>query len=128
MAVKISGVAPIVVCPATLYLPGENGTFVQHRFTVNFRRMPTSERTAIVKAFTDGALPLRELLDKTVVGWGGMLDENHQPVPYSSAERIAADEAWDGLEQAMAVSFFDNLNLTQREAALKNSVAPSATA
>ncbi|MBB1601581.1 hypothetical protein [Variovorax sp. UMC13] len=128
MAVKISGAPAVVVVPATLYLPGENGAFFKHVFSVHFRRLTTSEREATVKDIVDGKVSLRDALDRLVIGWGGMLDEAEQPVVYTHAERRAANEAWDGLEQAMGVAFFDNFAVTQREAALKNSAAPSVAA
>lgn len=125
MAVKISGLKPTIACPATLYLPADGGAQVPHKFDVHFKRQTTSERNALNERFVKGEITQRQMLDEVVVGWGGMLDEAGQAVPYSVAERIAADEAYSGVEQAMAVSWFDNIFVNQREAAVKNSKAPS---
>ena len=146
MAVKISGLKPIITCPATLFLPGDNGEHIKHQFTVDFKRISTQERDDLHLAYTIGrkvtqpdvagtaqpvvktvTVSLPELLDQIVVGWGGMLDENGNPVPYSHEERRAADVEFTGLEQAMAVSWYDHFFIHQREAATKNSKAQSGT-
>lgn len=127
MAVKISGLKPTIACPATLYLPADGGAQVPYKFDVHFKRQTTSERNALNERFVKGEITQRQMLDEVVVGWGGMLDEAGQPVPYSIAERIATDELYPGLEQAMAVSWYDNAFVNQREAAVKNSKAPSVT-
>ncbi|WP_293222319.1 hypothetical protein [Ottowia sp.] len=146
MAVKISGVKPTITCPATLYLPGDGGAFVIHNFEVLFKRLTADERDRLHEQFTvgttvgesaaasDGApapapkrLSNAELLDQIVQGWGGMFDEHGAAVPYSHEERKATEQAFPGLEQAMVVSWYDNLFVHQREAARKNSQAPSVT-
>lgn len=127
MAVKISAAKPIVPCPARLYLAGDNGTQVLHQFTVNFKRQKTEVRDDLNQRFIAGELTLRTLLNEIVESWDGMLDESGAPVPYSINERIATDSEYPGLEQAMVVSWFDHFFINQREAAAKNSVAPSAT-
>lgn len=128
MAVKISAVKPVVVCPAQLFLAGDNGTQVLHQFNVKFKRLKTEVRDDLNKRFAAGELTTRGLLNEIVEGWEGMLDEAGEPVPYSVEERIATDSEYPGTEQSMAVSWFDHFFVNQREAAAKNSVAPSATA
>lgn len=128
MAVKISAAKPIVICPARLFLAGDNGAQVQHQFQVKFKRLKTEERDELSKRFADGELTMRTLLNEIATGWDGMLDESGAPVLYSIEERIATDSEYPGLEQAMVVSWFDHFFINQREAAAKNSVAPSATA
>ena len=143
MAVVISGLKPIVTCPATLYLPDDGGVFFEHKFTVDFKRLTNEQREALHQRFTANVLPSgpaanaggvgqepltsAQLLDEIVEGWGGMLDGQGQPVPYSSAERRATDSVYPGLEQAMVVSWYDHFFKHQREAALKNSAARSGT-
>ena len=151
MAVMISGIKPTVTCPATLYLPADGGTFVAHQFEVVFKRLPSDVRDKLHERYTvgylvdvpatpstatePGAAPTQvrkflthaELLDEIVDGWGGMLDENGAPVPYSHAERRATDRVFGGLEQAMAVSWYEHFFVHQREAAQKNSGAQSGT-
>lgn len=141
MAVKISGLKPTIECPATLYLPGDDGKRVAHQFKVHFRRQRASERDALSLRYTKGdavkdavtgattyvPIAVGQLLDEVVMGWGGMLDEAGQSVPYSHAERRETEDENPGLEQAMAVSWYDNVFINQREAAIKNSGAPSAT-
>jgi len=149
MAVRISGLKPIVICPATVYLVGDNGEQIPHHFDVEFRRMTTVERNTLNEKYAIGYdvpveidaadpdqtprtkrvhLSNAELLDEIVVGWGKMLDENGQPVPYSHAERLATENEYSGLEQAMVVSWLDHFFFNQREAAIKNSKAQSGTA
>ena len=146
MAVKISGLKPIIVSPATLYLAGDSGTLVPHKFDVHFKRLTTDERDKLHARYTLGEVvpqpaldgveqppvnvpPLTDgqLLDELVEGWGGMLDEAGQPVPYSHAERKATDAVYAGLEQAMVVSWYDHAFINQRDARVKNSKAPSST-
>ncbi len=140
MAVKISGLKPTISVPATLYLPVDEGRFGAHHFAVVFKRLGKARRdeinelVVIGKPFTaaDGTedvkrLTIGELLDEVVVGWEGMLDGDGNSVAYSREERLAAEEAYPGLEQAMAVAWFDGLNVHQRDAATKNSVALSGT-
>ncbi|MCD6663512.1 MAG: hypothetical protein LT082_08940 [Comamonas sp.] len=145
MAVKISGVKPTVTCPAALYLPDDGGKFYVHRFEVVFRRLGAEERDRLHEHYTKGIVPAAqaqggeqatqerqflttpELLDEIVEGWAGMLDERGAPVPYSAAERRATEQVYPGLEQAMAVSWYENFFTHQREAARKNSEAQSAT-
>jgi hypothetical protein len=146
MAVKISGLKPTVTCPAELFLPDDNGTFHVHKFDTIFKRLPEGERDELHKRYTLGyvvevpapkadAAPTQEhrrlsnaeLLDKVVAGWGGMLDENGNAVPYSHEERRSTNQAYPGLEQAMAVCWFDHLFVNQGAAAQKNSAAPSGT-
>ncbi|MDD2711365.1 MAG: hypothetical protein PHU77_00455 [Simplicispira sp.] len=141
MAVKISGLKPTIKCPATLYLPADDGQHVQHAFGVHFRRQTASERDKLSERYTKGdavkdpvtgetkLVPITsaQLLDAVVMGWDGMLDEAGQPVPYSHAERAATEEENAGLEQAMVVSWYDHVFINQRMAAIKNSKAPSAT-
>ncbi|CAN7565514.1 hypothetical protein [Acidovorax sp. LjRoot117] len=148
MAVRISGLKPTVTCPATVYLVGDNGQHIPHHFDVDFRRMTTEERNALNEKYAigydvpveiDAAEPDQtprtkrahlsnaELLDAIVVGWGKMLDENGEPVPYSHAERRLTENEYSGLEQAMVVSWLDHFFFNQREAAIKNSKAQSGT-
>lgn len=146
MAVKISGIKPTVTCPATLYLPNDGGELVAHKFDVIFRRLKEDERDELQKRYVLGytvetpaakadaapqqerrSLTNAELLDTVVEGWGGMSDEHGSPVPYSHAERRATNLLYPGLEQAMAVSWFDHFFINQRDAALKNSGAQSGT-
>lgn len=127
MAVKIFEAKPIVLCPAQLFLVGDHGSKVLHQFDVKFKRLKTEERDDLSKRFASGELTMRTLLNEIVSGWDGMLDEFGAPVPYSIQERIDTDSEYPGLEQAMVVSWFDNFFINQREAAVKNSVAPSAT-
>lgn len=122
-----SQVKPIVECPATLFIPVDKGQFAKHEFTVVFVRQRKDARDALQKRYIDGAITMSQLLDEVVSGWGGMLDANGQPVPYSHAERAEANQEWIGLEEAMVVSWFDHLFVHQREAAVKNSAAPSST-
>lgn len=148
MTVVIGNLKPTITCPATLYLASDHGKFVEHKFEVMFRRLTTEERDELNVAYTIGkmvpaeptsvlsaqppAMTLKrltnaELLDKIVEGWGGMNDAAGQPVPYSHAERRATDSTFSGTEQAMVVSWFDHSFVNQREAAAKNSKAPSGT-
>ena len=75
----------------------------------------------------EGEIKLPDVLDQVVTGWDGLKDENGMEVPYSPKERRAADDDFPGLEQAMMVAWFDHMFVTQRQAAEKNSAAPSAT-
>ena len=146
MAVKISGLKPFIVCPAILFLAGDNGTFVQHKFEAHFKRLTTQERDKLHARYTLGDVvpqpaldgveqpPLRvppltdsQLLDEVMLGWGGMLDEAGQTVPYSHEERKATEAEYPGTEQAMAVSWYEQAFINQRDARVKNSRAPSAT-
>ncbi len=145
MAVKISGLKPTVACPASLYLRGDDDTFIVHKYTVIFKRLPKAEMEELSELYTTGKrietfiagttepvvetkrITITELLDRVVHGWGGMLDENGEPVPYSREERIATEQEFPGLEQSMAVTWFDTFSFHQREAAQKNSVAQSGT-
>lgn len=127
MAVVIANtqIKPIVECPVTLFIPIDGGKFAKHEFTVQFHRLKKEERDELQKNYVSGDVKTPELLDKVVAGWGGMLDEQGQPVPYSHAERIATEAVWSGVEEAMAVSWFDHFFVHQRAAAEKNSKAPS---
>lgn len=129
MAVVIANpqIKPTVECPATLYIRIDGGNFAKHEFSVVFHRLKKEERDSLQERFTKGEITMQELLDKVVAGWGGMLDENQQPVPYSHAERRETEQVFHGLEQAMSVAWFDNFFFHQRQAAEKNSVAPSST-
>lgn len=127
MAVHISSARPTVNVPATLYLLADGGGHEAVPFTVEFRRCSTSERDELNARWIAGELKLPELLDALVCGWAGLYDQAGQPVPYSHTERRAADESYSGLEQAMAVAWFDHAFINQRQAALKNCAAPSAT-
>ena len=140
MAVKISGLKPTISVPATLYLPVDGGEFAAHKFSVEFKRLGKARRDEINDLIVVGKkatgadgteevkrLTIPELLDEVVVGWGGMTGEDGSPVPYSHEERRATEEAYPGLEQAMAVVWFDGMNVHQRDAATKNSVALSGT-
>lgn len=145
MAVKLSGLKPTVTCAARLYLPDDGGQFYVHEFKVVFKRLPTARRDELselystgkqVEVFVAGAtaptvetkrITTPELLDEVVEGWGDMLDEHGNPVPYSHEERRATELVYAGLEQAMAVSWYDTFFTHQRDAATKNSKAPSGT-
>ena len=127
MAVKISGLKRTISVPATLYLPADNGELHPHKFSVEFKRLPTSRRDELNGQLMAGKLTVPELLNEVVEGWAGMRDENDEEVPYSPAERAATEEAYSGTEQAMAVAFFDASFVNQREAAVKNSKARSGT-
>lgn len=127
MAVKISLATPTVSVPAIYFVLTDGGQFAPYRFSVVFKRLPTSERDAINAQWVKGELPIQELLDRIVTGWDGLTDEAGRPVPYSHAERRAAEEANTGLEQAMVVAWFDHAFVNQRQAAAKNLEAPSVT-
>ncbi len=146
MAVKIFGINPTVICPATLYLPDDGGKFFAHKFDVVFKRLTSDERDKLHEQYTKGYLvdtpPMQadsvptearkflsnaELLDKIVDGWGAMLDESGAPAPYSHQARRDTEQVYPGLEQAMAVSWYEHFFVHQREAAQKNSVAQSGT-
>lgn len=127
MAVKISAAKPIVPCPAQVFLAGDNGARVLHAFTVNFKRLKTAARDELNDRYVAGDLTMRALLNEIVMGWGGMLDEAGEPVPYTIEERIATDDEYPGTEQAILLSWFENFFINQREAAIKNSKALSGT-
>jgi hypothetical protein len=145
MAVKISGLKPTITLPARLHLPDDGGKFFVHEFDVVFKRLPTERRDELhamysigkrVETVAEGAseptvevkrISTPELLDEIVEGWERMLDEHGNPVPYSHEERRATDLVYAGLEQAMAVSWYDHIFIHQREAAQKNSGAQSGT-
>lgn len=145
MGVRIAAVNAPVVATATAYFPGDQGAQIAHSFTVQFRRLAHSQRAELnawhlagkrpapqdgsrdADKDADGNVPFgpAELLDAAVMGWGGMLDDAGAPVPYSSAERRAAEEAYPGIEAAMAVCWYDTMWVNQRDAKEKNSGAPS---
>ncbi|MBF9263395.1 hypothetical protein [Paracidovorax cattleyae] len=128
MAVRVSiSLKPTITCPATLYLPGDNGEHVKVDFAVLFKRQKTEERNGLNDRYVKGELTMPQLLDEVVVGWDGFRDEQGQPVPYSHEMRVATDNEYPGLEQAMAVSWFDHAFINQRDAAVKNSKAQSGT-
>ncbi len=127
MPVRISGLKPTIEASATLFLAEGNGVYFSHKFSVYFKRIPTSRRDELNAQFAAGKLTVRELLDEVVSGWSGMTDENNIEVPYSHAERAATDEVYPGTDQAIAVSWFDVAFINQREASIKNSKAQSDT-
>lgn len=137
MAVKISGLKPTISIPVTLYLHADHGQFAAHQFTVDFKRLGKKRRDEINELVAVGKsepgsdevkrMSIPELLDEVVVGWGGMFGEDGALVPYSREERLATEEVYPGLEQAMAVAWFDAMSIHQRDAATKNSVALSGT-
>lgn len=147
MAVKIAALSSLVVATATAYFAGDRGALIAHPFEVHFRRLPQSERAELnawhvagkrpepadgpraAERDTQGNVPfdVADLLDAVVGGWGGMLDEHGQPVPYSAAERRATEEAFPGVEAAMVVAWYDTMWINQRSAKEKNSAAPSPT-
>lgn len=127
MSVVISKAKPLVECPATLFIPADGGGFEKHEFTVIFKRLSKEVRDDLNERFIKGDIKNGQLLDEVVHGWGGMLDADGQPVPYSSAERMATENAFPGTEEAMCVSWFDHFFVHQRAAAEKNSKALSST-
>ncbi len=60
-----------------------------------------------------------DFCDSVVVGWRGMLDGDGQEVPYCHIERRETEQVYRGLEQSMAVAFFDLYEAHQRQAAEK---------
>lgn len=147
MSVKIASLRTLVTALAILYLPGDRGELVAHEFEVQFKRPTKDEREQFnawmaagkrpapvdgsrdAEKDADGKVPflVTHLLDETVAGWGGMLDEQGQPVPYTHAERRATDQVYDGLESAMGVAWYSTFWINQREAKEKNFVTPSRT-
>lgn len=127
MAVIVSKLKPTFTAPAALYLPGDNGEHEVVNFEVEFKRQPAKERDALNNRYLKGEITISQLLDEIVVGWKGFADASGQPVPYSHAERQETDAEYSGVEQAMAVSWFDHAFINQRAAAVKNSKAPSLT-
>lgn len=129
MAVVIanSNIKPTIECPATLYIPIDGGKFAKHEFSVLFHRLKKERRDALQEQYAKSNIKLFQLLNEVVAGWGGMLDANSQPVPYSHAERMETEAAFPGLEEAVAIAWFDHFFVHQREAAQKNSVEPSST-
>lgn len=126
MAVRIANAPASIKCPATYHMHGADGQRMAVMFQCVFRRLGKSERTELMNALAKGEADLSTLLDKVMTGWEGMNDEHGRPVPYSREARLATEEAYPEIEQAMAVSFFDHAAVMQREAAAKNSVPPSA--
>lgn len=126
MTVKIALAAATFLAPATLYVNAEDGTPAAQAFKVRFRRLKKSEYQDIERQVA-GGLKIPELLDQVVVGWEGLTDDAGQPVPYSTAERQAAEEEYPGLEFAMAKAWWDGGYISQQQAAAKNSAAPSST-
>ncbi|MBS0414345.1 MAG: hypothetical protein JSR68_08230 [Proteobacteria bacterium] len=145
MGVKIAAINAAVTAAATVYLPGDRGQQIAHPFEVQFKRLPRSQQTQLNQWHIAGERPepadgpraaerddkgnvpfdLSELLDAIVCGWSGFADEAGLPVPYSHAERRATEEAYPGIEQSMAVAWYDTMWVNQREAKEKNSVRPS---
>lgn len=145
MGVKIAAVNAAVMAMATVYLPGDRGQQIAHPFEVQFKRVPRSQQTQLndwhlagkrpepadgpraAERDAEGNVPflLADLLDALVCGWAGFADEAGQPVPYSHAERRATEEAYPGVEQAMAVAWYDTMWVNQRVAKEKNSATPS---
>ncbi|WOI45843.1 hypothetical protein [Acidovorax sp. BLS4] len=127
MAVKVSHLKPTFTAPAAVYLPGDGGAHERVDFEVHFKRQPGRERDALNDRYLKGEIKNAELLDEIVVGWRGFNDEAGQPVPYSHEERREAEAEYSGVESAMVVSWYDHAFIHQREAAVKNSKAPSLT-
>lgn len=62
--VIIPGLKRTVDCPATVYLPGDDGAHVAHAYTVQFRRVTTAQRDELQRCFVTGEMPKqKELLD-----------------------------------------------------------------
>jgi len=122
-----AGLKPTFSSPATVYLPGDGGEHVAHKFNVHFKRLKSTERDELSKKYIGGEINTAQLLDAVAQGWDGMLDEIGNPVPYSKEVRTATEAVYSGVEQAMAVSWFDHAFINQREAAIKNLKALSGT-
>lgn len=123
----IPGLNDTFPCPATVYLPGDMGAYVAHKFVVHFKRQKGEERDALSKRYIAGEVNLQGLLNEVVGGWGDMLDKNKEPVPYSPEVRVETEKVYPGIEHAMAVSWYDHAFVNQRDAAEKNSKALSGT-
>jgi hypothetical protein len=140
--VKIPKLTSVVICTATVYLSGDYGKRVPFAFDVNFQRPSSSERKKIEEWAVHGKptgekddsgndklerLTFSELCDLTVLGWN-IAGDDGVALPYSHEARRALEEKLPGVEMAIAVAWYDNMGfINQREAAEKNSAAPSPT-
>ncbi len=126
MAIKIANAPARIKCPAIFYMPNEEGGYAEFKFHCFFRPLSTNEREKISAEYLTGKGD-DWLLDKVMVDWDGMTDENDQAVPYSHENRRDAGVQFAGLSMAMACCFFDHALPNQREAAAKNSKPLSAS-
>lgn len=149
MAVVIT-TNPAYWADAFFVLPDQPGRPIVFDFRLRFRRLKTAESEELdrriridserhreqLRALVEGAtvpdytpaLSNKELLAAVLVDWEGFADAEGAPVMYTAAACAQLCEDYPGIEAAMARAWMESRSPAQeREAAAKNSGAPSST-
>lgn len=117
MAQKLKvNVKPTFSAPVVWRLAGDDGQTVEVTYSATFRRVDDDEAKLLQERLTKGELTDRELLDKVLVGWVGLLDEEGMPFAFTPENRQAAKAEWPTFEAALVFSYFKH----QDAAVVKN--------
>lgn len=68
--------------PVTVTFPGDDGGTVEQVFTARFRVGRIDDMRALLGGAGADAQSGRKLLEDTLVGWSGVVDEAGEPVPF----------------------------------------------
>ena len=117
MAQKLRvNVKPTFSAPVVWRLAGDDGQTVEVTYSATFRRVTDEEAKQLQERLTRRDLTDRELLDRVLVGWDGLLDEQGLPFTFSAENRAAAQAEWPTFEAALVFSYFKH----QDAAVVKN--------
>lgn len=117
MAQKLKiNVKPTFSAPVVWRLAGDDGNTEEVTYTATFRRVNDEEAKQLQAQLAAGTLTDRELLDKVLVGWNGLLDELGTPYAFTPENRRAAQAEWPTFEAGLVFSYFKH----QDAAVVKN--------
>lgn len=86
-------------------LPTEKARFEKSDFTAEFKRFSTEDLEEFRKTLTN-----REVVEKAIVGWSGVLDDDNLQVPFNEDNlkaMLAIPQALNALIQAFWGSIFE---------------------
>lgn len=117
MAQKLKvNVKPTFSAPVVWRLAGDDGQTVEVTYSATFRRVGDDEAKALQERLNARDLTDRDLLDRVLVGWDGLLDEEGMPFAFTPENRRSAQAEWPTFEAALVFSYFKH----QDAAVVKN--------
>lgn len=75
--------------PVNVEIVGDGGVRKTHTFTAQYKRIDRDEFDAIVDQVRAGELKDRDLVDRVLVGWKDVQDEDGNELPYGDAGKEA---------------------------------------
>lgn len=93
----------------TVDFPADNGKKDSRAFDAQFRRFAQSELDELRKQLVSGTITDREFVDRVLIGWKGLIDEQDQPVEFNETNLDRVLELYP-TQPSIISAFFKSVN------------------